>query len=347
MIALASLAASTTGLAMGAGRAALLHARPRAAVGLSQPREGSYVSVKYSLACDGAPLPEAVASTFDQGDVSLVVGGGGYLPCLHAKIPQLSEVGVAQTFAVPPAEGFGEANPDMGPATVPAASCPPGLKVGDVVRLQSGATARVTAVEDGVSCTIDANHPLAGRPLELTAELTAAPRDADEALEYATFAGGCFWGIELAFQREPGVVATEVGYTQGQKEAPSYEEVCSGGTGHTEAVRVRFDPAEVGYARLCELFWDRLGESRYLLNAVGNDRGTQYRHGIYTHGDAQAEVAAQTLAAAEGAAGGQTVHTELKPAERFWPAEDYHMQYLQKGGQSARKAAAETIRCYG
>lgn len=321
-------------------------AKARAFVSMAQPQEGSLVQVKWSLTEGGSPLPEAIAQTFDQGDVMFVVGGGGYLPCLHSKVRLLSAVGVAETFDVPPVEGFGEADPDMGPAEVPWTSCPPGLTVGAIVQLQSGAKARVVAVDEGVSVSIDANHPLAGKALQLTAELTAEPRAAEEVLEYATFAAGCFWGVELAFQREPGVVCTEVGYTQGAKETPSYEEVCNGGTGHTEAVRVQFDPAATSYARLCALFWERLGESRYLLNQVGNDQGTQYRHGIYTHGEAQAEEAARTLA---GAGGGSNlpVQTEVEAAERWWPAEDYHQQYLQKGGQSARKQAAETIRCYG
>ena len=104
--------------------------------------------------------------------------------------------------------------------------------------------------------------------------------------ETATFAGGCFWGVELAFQREPGVVGTKVGYCQGDTEEPSYEQVCSGATGHTEAVSVVFDPKVATYGRLCELLVDRLGENVWLENQVGNDRGTQYRSGIYTHSEA-------------------------------------------------------------
>ena len=83
--------------------------------------------------------------------------------------------------------------------------------------------------------------------------------------------------------------------------------MCSGATGHTEAVRVRYDPSAVPYARLCELFWERLGENRHLLNHVGNDRGTQYRHGIYTHDEQQARIAAQSLEAVQAAAGGREV----------------------------------------
>ena len=166
-------------------------------------------------------------------------------------------------------------------------------------------------------------------------------------LERADFAIGCFWGAELAYQREPGVIATKVGYTQGKMLNPTYEQVCSGSTGHTECVQVMYDPKEVTYARLCDLFWERLGESRFLKNQVGNDRGTQYRHGIYWHSDEQKQVAETSLAAIAAKNSARAVETELAKADKFWNAEDYHMQYLQKGGQDARKAATETIRCYG
>jgi peptide-methionine (S)-S-oxide reductase len=106
--------------------------------------------------------------------------------------------------------------------------------------------------------------------------------------------------------------------------------------------------AQVSYERLCELFWDRLGESRYKLNQVGNDRGTQYRHGIYPLDAEQTKTALATLDEAKAAAPlGMRVHTEVLPAEEFWDAEGYHQQYLQKGGQNAKKQARETIRCYG
>lgn len=104
----------------------------------------------------------------------------------------------------------------------------------------------------------------------------------------------------------------------------------------------------MSYERLCEIFWDRLGESRYKLNQVGNDRGTQYRHGIYPLGAEQTRIALATLDEAKATAPpGLEVHTEVLPAEEFWDAEGYHQQYLQKGGQTAEKRAREAIRCYG
>jgi len=119
--------------------------------------------------------------------------------------------------------------------------------------------------------------------------------------------------------------------------------VCTGTTGHTESIQVVFDPEKVSFQRLCELAMDQLGDSAYLINQVGNDVGTQYRHGIYYHSEEQREIAQKILARF-----GESCATELKPAsEKFWPAEDYHQQYLLKGGQSAKKGAIERIRCYG
>lgn len=98
------------------------------------------------------------------------------------------------------------------------------------------------------------------------------------------------FSLAVAYQREPGVVGTAVGYTQGELEQPTYEQVCSGETGHTEAVQVVFDPSKVTYKRLCELLVERLGDNIFLLNQVGNDRGTQYRHGALPPPQAQARI---------------------------------------------------------
>ena len=114
------------------------------------------------------PLPEEV-DLFDQGDVTFVVDGGGFLPALHASVKEL-EVGEVRAFDIVPEQAFGESNPNMGPVDVPASQAP-SVSVGDVVRLSSGATARVTA-NDGTTITIDANHPLAGKPLSLEVEVS-------------------------------------------------------------------------------------------------------------------------------------------------------------------------------
>lgn len=176
------------------------------------------------------------------------------------------------------------------------------------------------------------------------------PRISRDGYEVATFAGGCFWGTELHFQRMEGVVATCVGYTQGRLEVPSYDEVCSGRTGHTEAVQLIFDPKETSYRKLCEKLLSIIDPTA--LNRVGNDVGTQYRHGIYFHSEEQRQVAESVLAEAQERAGKRTVVTELGPAALFWPAEEVHQQYLQKGGrfgnpQKVDKGCRDSVRCYG
>lgn len=182
---------------------------------------------------------------------------------------------------------------------------------------------------------------------------------APEGQEAATFAGGCFWGIELAYQRVPGVGQTWVGYTQGEVPSPTYEAVCSGRTGHTEAVHMFYNPAEVSYKQLLDVFFERTDPTT--LNRQGNDAGTQYRSGIYFHNEAQRAEAERAMAEVQAQldAGkyprrvmGKKVVAELKPAGEFWAAEDYHQQYLSKGGrmgmaQSAAKGCNDNIRCYG
>lgn len=178
----------------------------------------------------------------------------------------------------------------------------------------------------------------------------------DAVYEVATFAGGCFWGTELQFQRIPGVFATCVGYTQGSIERPTYEQVCSGTTGHTEAIQLLFDPNTCSYERLLHTLFDAIGDPT-LLNQVGNDRGTQYRHGIYTHTAEQAKAAARVVEQVQARlnSNGSTANekkqrpvvTEVRAASLFWPAENYHQRYLERNGQSAAKNCEEKIRCYG
>jgi peptide-methionine (S)-S-oxide reductase len=171
-----------------------------------------------------------------------------------------------------------------------------------------------------------------------------SPKDPNLAL--ATFAGGCFWGLELAYMRVPGVVHTAVGYSQGPAEVkyPYYSQVCSGGTGHTEAVIVYYDPKETSYEALLDVFFVRVDPTT--VNGQGNDFGTQYRTGVYTHSPEQ-EVAAKARFAEEQTKYAKPMASENLPATAFWPAEKYHQQYLEKGGQNANKEATDTIRCYG
>jgi len=167
--------------------------------------------------------------------------------------------------------------------------------------------------------------------------------------DIATFGGGCFWGVELAFQRVPGVIETCVGYSQGELKHPMYELVCTGMTGHTEIVQLTYDPKVTNMKVLTRLLFSRIDPS--LKDQVGNDRGTQYRHGVYYHTEAQKKEAEEVFKEIE-AAGGGPIYTELEPVGVMYPAEEYHQQYLERGGrmgmgQSAAKGCTDPIRCYG
>ncbi len=152
----------------------------------------------------------------------------------------------------------------------------------------------------------------------------------------ATFAAGCFWGVEAAFRRLNGVTATAVGYTGGSFEDPSSEDVCTGETGHAEAVRVEFDPARIPYQDLLELFWQVHDPTQ--LNRQGADVGTQYRSAIFFHEPEQEAAARASKAALDSAARpGAAVVTEITPATRFWMAEDYHQRYLEKRRATRRR----------
>ena len=142
---------------------------------------------------------------------------------------------------------------------------------------------------------------------------------------------GCFWGAERIFWSQPGVITTLVGYQGGHTANPSYEEVCSGLTGHLEAVRVVFDPTKTSYETLVRLFWESHDPTQGMRQ--GNDLGTQYRSGLFTHNAAQAATAEATRAAyqqALSAAGRGEITTEVGSAGAFYPAEEHHQQYLHK-----------------
>jgi len=167
---------------------------------------------------------------------------------------------------------------------------------------------------------------------------------AKEEASKATFAAGCFWGVQLAFQRVPGVVTSMVGYTGGTKEHPQYKEVCSGSTGHTEAVQLLFNPNVVTYKELLMVLFDRMNPTT--LNRQGNDIGTQYRSGIYYHNEEQKKTALAFISEVQPKFKDKIV-VEVKEATQFWPAEDYHQKYLEKGSQKASKGCLEPIKCYG
>ena len=149
--------------------------------------------------------------------------------------------------------------------------------------------------------------------------------------EVAIVGMGCFWGAERIFWRLPGVWSTQVGYAGGYTENPTYEETCSGATGHAEVVRVVFDPAQIGYDELLRVFWESHDPTQGMRQ--GNDVGTQYRSAIYTTGEAQqraAEASREGYQKELRAAGYPDITTEVKPASAFYYAEDYHQQYLHK-----------------
>jgi peptide-methionine (S)-S-oxide reductase len=151
--------------------------------------------------------------------------------------------------------------------------------------------------------------------------------------EKATFGAGCFWGVEETFRQLPGVSSTAVGYAGGAKDNPTYEDVCSDATGHAEVVEVEFDPAEIAYTKLLDVFWSNHNPTT--LNRQGPDVGTQYRSAIFYHSPEQKQQAEASRAALEKSGRfPRPIVTQIEPAPKFWRAEEYHQQYLRKRGQT-------------
>ena len=154
-------------------------------------------------------------------------------------------------------------------------------------------------------------------------------------MQQATFAAGCFWGVEEAFRKLDGVLETAVGYMGGDLDNPTYQQVCSGETGHAEVVDLRFDPAIISYPQLLEKFWNQHNPT--CLNFQGWDVGTQYRSAIFFHSEEQRQQADESKAALD--ASGKypdPVVTEIAPAGPFWKAEEYHQQYVLKNKPGCR-----------
>jgi peptide-methionine (S)-S-oxide reductase len=150
-------------------------------------------------------------------------------------------------------------------------------------------------------------------------------------MEKATFAAGCFWGVEDVFGAVPGVISTRVGYTGGHTEHPSYKDVCSGMTGHAEAVELVFDPEVVSYDRLLDVFWNAHDPTQ--LNRQGPDTGTQYRSAIFVHTQGQQAAAEASLERLDRSGRlRRRIATEIVPVGTFWEAEEYHQKYHQKHG---------------
>jgi peptide-methionine (S)-S-oxide reductase len=151
--------------------------------------------------------------------------------------------------------------------------------------------------------------------------------------EKATFGAGCFWGVEETFRMLPGVKSTAVGYAGGTTEQPSYEEVCSDGTGHAEVVEVEFDPQAISYDKLLDVFW--ANHNPTTMNRQGPDVGKQYRSVIFYHSPEQKAQAEGSKAALEKSGRhSRPIVTQIEAAPPFWRAEEYHQKYLQKRGQT-------------
>ncbi len=150
-------------------------------------------------------------------------------------------------------------------------------------------------------------------------------------LETATFAAGCFWGVEEIYRTTNGVKETIVGYTGGHTENPVYEDVCSGESGHAEAVQVTFDPKQISYAKLLETFWSLHDPTQF--NRQGPDVGSEYRSAIFYHSETQRKAAEQSKKEIEKKLGKKVV-TEITQAAKFWKAEEYHQKYSMKHGKN-------------
>jgi peptide-methionine (S)-S-oxide reductase len=158
--------------------------------------------------------------------------------------------------------------------------------------------------------------------------MEANPMDSPQ-LETATFGAGCFWGVEATFRRLAGVKSTQVGYTGGAQENPTYHDVCTDRTGHAEALEITFDPQVVSYHDLLDVFWNNHNPTT--LNRQGPDVGSQYRSAIFYHSPEQEAEARRSRDEAQ-ARFSRPIVTEIKPASTFWRAEEYHQQYLEKRG---------------
>jgi peptide-methionine (S)-S-oxide reductase len=147
----------------------------------------------------------------------------------------------------------------------------------------------------------------------------------------ATFAAGCFWGVEATFRQLAGVTSTRVGYTGGKTEDPTYQQVCTDMTGHAEAVEVEYDPAKITYEKLLDVFWENHDPTQ--LNRQGPDWGTQYRSAIFFHSPEQEKAALNSKEQLEKSGRYRNkIVTQILPAVMFYPAEDYHQHYLEKRG---------------
>lgn len=190
---------------------------------------------------------------------------------------------------------------------------------------------RISLLTIGVLVTVLAVGGCAGQE-ELETGKEREMADKNDQLETATFGTGCFWCTEAVFQQVKGVEAVQSGYTGGSQPNPTYEQICSGTTGHAEVIQIKFDPRQVSYQKLLEVFWK--SHDPTTLNRQGNDVGTQYRSAIFYENEAQKELAEQSRARlTEAKAFPRPIVTEITPLAQFYPAEDYHQNYFNLNGR--------------
>jgi peptide-methionine (S)-S-oxide reductase len=194
-----------------------------------------------------------------------------------------------------------------------------------VAAAAAGAVAYAAARRNPVSATVPEGPPM------ITSKIAESKSGK---IEQATFGAGCFWGVEAVFRQTPGVLSTAVGYAGGRTTNPTYEEVCSDATGHAEVVHVEFDPEQVSFEKLVEIFF--ANHNPTTLNRQGPDFGSQYRSVVFYHGDAQKAVAEESKRKlGESNRWGRPIVTQIAPFTAFYPAEDYHQQYLEKRGMAS------------
>lgn len=326
---------------------------------------GDIVTVQLELTPENGYVSE---NLFDSsGQVSLILGWGNYLPGLHELLEGMSEGDSVHGVSID--AGFGRHNPEL-VIEVPKANLKKVQNMDKIVKgatlkLQGGIRVNVLEVTPN-TIIVDANHPLAGSSYSCDLKVVSIDSYPVEKLEFhnvdsvtespfeiATFAMGCFWGVELAFMRTPGVVGTRAGYTQGIAN-PSYDEIKEGGTGHREAVLVVYDPKVVSYEEILAVYNERLAVTApeyFKMNLFQEedddeeeDVDSQYKHGLYFHNAEQEKLARHYV---DNIKDSRYCDVELEPATMFYSADEKHQQYLYKGGQAARKGCRETIRCYG
>ena len=341
---------------------------------VAQP--GDIVTINLQMTPENGYVPESLFDT--HGQITFVLGWGNYLPGLHELVEgcgighEVNDVSVDAGWGARQEDLLFEVPQSKLDRIVSKSQIEGRVQVGTTLTLPGNIQVlvkeiRTNEVKDGNSgeqetmIILDANPPLAGTSYNCSFQLldiTPLPTDMMEFASHnneseypyriATFALGCFWGAELAFARLPGVVGTQVGYSQGRTESPTYEQVCQGYTQHREALMVIYDSRQVSYLELMQLAIERLEQSvsameLHNLFQEADEDSIQYKYGFYYHTPHQQLEASHFLDDSKNNRFG----IELLPSTKFYQAEEYHQQYLYKGGQSTKKGCKEVIRCFG